>query len=68
MRIVSKSGMEYIPNKKYYVVGARNAWDSVPVGLFWSRDAAHAAFPISNPSIIREATKKEIKDFFNLVD
>ena len=68
MKITSKSGMEYIPNKKYYVVSPRNAWDTVPVGLFWSRDAAHAAFPFSKPNIIREATKKEIKQYFNLVD
>jgi hypothetical protein len=66
MNGISKSGMKYIPNKKYYVVGARNAWDTVPVGLFCSKDDAHGNFPLSNANIIREATKKEIKDFFNL--
>jgi len=66
MNVTSKTGMAYVPNKKYYVVGARNAWDTVPVGLFWSKDAAHTAFPLSSPDIIREATKKEIKEYFNL--
>lgn len=57
--------MKFIENKKYYVVGPRSAWDTVPVGLFESRDSAHAAFPMSNASIIREATQQEIKDYFN---
>ncbi len=57
--------MKFIENKKYYVVGPRSAWDTVPVGLLNSRDSARGAFPMSNPSIIREATPKEIKDYFN---
>lgn len=58
--------MIYVKSKKYYVVGARCAWDTVPVGLFESFDAAHGAFPLSNASIIREATRSEIINYFKL--
>lgn len=57
--------MNFVENKKYYVVGPRNAWDTVPVGLFGSHNSAHAAFPLSDASIVREATQQEIKDYFN---
>ena len=30
--------------KKYYVAGARNAWDTVPVGLFNSYEEAATQF------------------------
>jgi hypothetical protein len=63
---IIKNGLKYIPNKDYFVVGPRNAWDVVPIGLFESRDAAHGCFPLSNPNIIRKATKKEIKNYFGL--
>ena len=56
----------YVPNKDYYVVGARNVWDTVPVGLFNTRDEAHGAFPMSKANIIRKATPTEVKDYFNL--
>lgn len=67
MIATQNKGMQYIPNKKYYVVGARSAWDTVPVGLFWSIDAAHEAFPMIKADIIREATQAEIAQYFNLV-
>lgn len=66
MNTTESTGMVYVPNKKYYVVGARNTWDTVPVGLFGSKDEAHGAFPLSNANIIREATKQEIKSYFKL--
>ena len=50
--------------KKYYVAGARNAWDTVPVGLFNSYEEAATAFPCLNASkFVREATTQEIKEF-----
>lgn len=50
--------------KKYYVAGARNAWDTVPVGLFNSYEEAATAFPCLDASkFVREATEQEIKDF-----
>lgn len=58
--------MVYKKGHTYYVVGARSAWDTVPVGLFESFDSAHGAFPMSKPNIIRKATEKEIKEFFKL--
>ena len=64
--VIEGDGIRYIPNKDYFVVGPRNAWDVVNVGLFESFDDAHGAFPCSNPDIIRKATKKEIEDFFGL--
>mgnify|MGYP001613326309 CR=1 FL=1 len=32
--------MVYNPDKKYYVCGARNAWDAVLVGLFDNEEEA----------------------------
>jgi len=66
MKVTEKTGMVYKPNKKYYVVGARSAWDNVEVGLFDSVNAAHGAFPMAPRSIIREATEKEIKEYFKI--
>ncbi len=59
------SGMVYIPDKKYYVCGARNAWDTVKIGLFDNKQDADGCFP-QNPQCVREATHLEIKQFFNL--
>jgi hypothetical protein len=56
----------YIKGHTYWVVGPRNAWDTVNVGLFMSKDAAHGQFPMSKPDIIRNATESEIKEYFNL--
>lgn len=50
--------------KKYYVAGARNAWDTVPVGLFNSYEEAATAFPCLDASkFVREATAQEVKEF-----
>ena len=64
MTATIKRDFPYIQNKDYFVVGPRSAWDTVPVGLFESKDSAHGAFPCSDASIIRKATKQEIIDFF----
>jgi hypothetical protein len=49
-------------DKKYYVIGPRNAWDTVEIGLFESYRSALDALPCSaNENIIREATSKEIE-------
>lgn len=66
MSIISRDGLVYDPVKTYYVVGARNAWDVVPIGLFGSKDDAHGYFPLSSSSIIRKATRLEINTFFNI--
>lgn len=51
-------------NKTYYVIGPRNAWDTVPIGLFESKRAAIDNLCWNNDErIIREATPKEVEDF-----
>jgi hypothetical protein len=64
--VISRDGLIYKPDKDYYVVGARNAWDVVPIGLFGSKDDAHRCFPLSKSNIIRKATRLEINTFFNI--
>ena len=50
--------------KKYYVIGPRNAWDTVEIGLFKSyRDAVDNLGYPNDESIIREATPQEIEDY-----
>ena len=52
--------------QKYYVMGARSAWDTVEIGLYNSYSEALKDLPIgSSPNIIREATSKEIETFLN---
>lgn len=63
---IIKNGVAYLPNKDYYVVGARSAWDNVPVGLYESEEEAQNDFPQSPISIIRKATKQEIQNFFKI--
>jgi hypothetical protein len=49
-------------DKKYYVIGPRNAWDTVEIGLFESyNDALYHLPGNSSESIIREATPSEIE-------
>lgn len=47
---------------KYYVIGPRNKWDTVLIGLFDSYEeaAAHVTYP-AKKSIIREATRLEVE-------
>lgn len=59
------SGMIYSPDKDYFVCGARNAWDTVKIGLFDNENDAKGAFP-QNPNCVRKATIKEINEFFNI--
>jgi hypothetical protein len=59
------SGMVYIPTNKYYVCGARTAWDQVPVGLFDNEKEAKGCFP-DYPKCVRDATQQEINKFFNI--
>lgn len=63
--IFHHSGMKYVENKKYYVAGARSAWDTVPVGLYDTHELAIADWP-DNPKCIREATQIEINNFFGI--
>ncbi len=58
--------LKYIPGKKYYVMGPRSAWDNIPIGLYESFDDAHSQWPCYRPENIREATQKEIDEYFNL--
>lgn len=59
------SGMIYNPNKTYYVCGARNAWDTVKIGLFDNEAEAKGSFP-EHPKCVRQATNKEVNEFFNI--
>ena len=58
----------YVPNKDYYVVMARSAWDTVPIGLYDTFNSAHADFPTMRKENIRKATQLEIDNFFGLVE
>ena len=54
-------------DKKYYVIGPRNAWDTVEIGLFESYGEALDHLPItSSEDIIREATPKEIEVYLTM--
>lgn len=51
-------------DKKYYVIGPRNAWDTVEIGLFESYEEAKSTLGYPNDErIIREATPQEIEDY-----
>ena len=51
-------------DKKYYVIGPRNAWDTVDIGLFESyRDAVDNLSYPNDKNIIREATPQEIEAY-----
>lgn len=53
-------------DKKYYVIGPRNAWDTVEIGLFSSSEEAKSTLGYPNDeSIIREATPQEIEDYLD---
>lgn len=57
--------MIYSPNTTYYVCGARSAWDTVKIGLFDNKKEAEGCFP-QCPQCVREATQKEINEFFSI--
>jgi hypothetical protein len=48
--------------KKYYYIGARSAWDTVPIGLFESVGEAerHNPYPFGK---IHVATQKMVEEF-----
>ena len=48
--------------KKYYYIGARSAWDTVPIGLFESVDEAERHNPWPGGKI-HIATKKMVDEF-----
>lgn len=49
----------------YYYIGARNAWDTVPIGLFFSKEEALRHKPCtSKDEIVRPATEQQVNDFF----
>jgi len=53
--------------KKYYVIGPRNAWDTVEIGLFESyRDAVDNLGYPNDESIIRQATPQEIEAYLRM--
>lgn len=58
----------YEKDKTYWVAGARTAWDTVPIGLYESRDTLVNDWDGMDVSkFARHATQKEIIDFFGLV-
>ncbi len=58
---------DYIDGKKYFVAGARSAWDTVKVGLYENYEDAARNWPEhKDKRFIREATQAEIAQFFDL--
>jgi hypothetical protein len=62
---IERDGIIYNPNKTYWVAGPRSAWDDVRIGLYESKDAVDADYPIGY-SVAAKATKAEVKSFFKL--
>lgn len=67
MEATIKREFPYVKGKTYFVMGARNAWDQVPIGLFSSYEDAMMHLPImATGKCIRVATEAEICTFFGL--